>query len=152
MKFHLKNDKLPMTLYVVLTFSTVFWFVLLFVGYFFASNIAFPIVSLTLGISMLYFLRKSSKKIAIVLSLITLLVSVVVIISGFEEDYCWEKGARADSTGSKFSTATKEDVLALNDFDIKEGSQIGISFKEHMLCHSSFNFEDALKEKYLFIK
>lgn len=103
-------------------------------------------------VSIFYFLRKPSKKIAVILSLVTLLVSVAVIISSFEEDYCFEKGTQADSTGLKRVIAKKEDVMVLKDFDVNEGTQIGVSFQTHMLCHDTFNFMDAIKEKYSFTK
>ena len=147
-----KDNKLPYYLYLILTFSTVLWFIMLFIGYFFASNIIFPIISLILIVSIFYFLRKSSKKLAIILSLLTLLVSLVVIISSFEENYCWDKGTQADDTGSKMVIATKEDAVALKGFDVKEGAQIGVSFRTHMLCHNTFNFIEALKERYSFTK
>lgn len=48
--------------------------------------------------------------------------------------------------------ATKEDAEKLDGavgMKIKEGSEIGIGFRAHFLCHSDFNFFQALKEKYL---
>lgn len=147
-----KENKLPFYLYLVLTLSTVLWFLLLFIGYFLASNVIFLIILLAIIIAIFYFLRKPSQKIAITLSLITLLVSIIAIISSFEEDYCWGKGMQVDATGSKMVIATKEDAAALKGFDVKEGTQIGASFKAHMLCHNTFNLTEALNERYSFIK
>lgn len=147
-----KKPILPFKLYLILTFSTVFWFLLLFIGYFYASEVIFPIASLVLTIFMFYFLRKSSKKIAITLSIITLLVSFVVVISSFEEDYCWSKGTEADKTGSHMVVATRNDANALKGFGVKEGTQIGVSFRAHMLCHTTFNFTNAVKERYFLLR
>lgn len=147
-----KESKLPFYLYLILTFSTIFWFLLLFIGYFFASNVIFPVVSLALVIAIFYFLRISSTRIAVMLSLITLFVSIVVIISSFEEDYCWGKGTEADNSGSKMVVATTQDAVALKGFDVKEGAQIGASFRAHMLCHNTFSLTEALKERYSFTK
>lgn len=74
---------------------------------------------------------------------------VVAAASGFEEDYCWGKGVEADGSGVAMIIATKEDVELLN---VEEGAQIGVSFRAHVLCHSTFSFIDALKEKYFLIK
>lgn len=147
-----KSKKLPFYLYLTLTFSTVFWFLLLFVGFFYASNIIFLAVSAVLVIMVFFLLHKTSERTALFLSLMTLFVSAVVIASSFEEDYCWKKGLEADSSGSKMISATPEDVQKLQGYDVKEGAQIGVSFRAHMLCHSSFNFTEALKEKFVLFK
>lgn len=147
-----KKLGLPFYLYLVLTFSTLFWFMLLFIGYFFASSSIFPVVLLAIVILVFCLLRRSSKNTAIALAIITLLVSVVVVISNFEEDYCWEKGAQSDESGSRMIVATKEDAEALEDFGVKEGAHIGISFRTHMLCHNTFSLTETLKERYFLLQ
>lgn len=147
-----KEKKLPIFLYTILTFSTLFWAILLFIGYFFASSVLFPVVAIILTIGVYLLVRSKSQKIAIILSLVTLLVSLVVVISNFEEDYCFRKGMQADPSGSKMITATKLDENGLKEFDVKAGNKIGISFRTHMLCHNTFNFSDGVKDTYFSIK
>jgi len=130
----------------------IIWILMFFVGYFFASSIYLPIVSIILSIGTFYFFRKSSRKLAIVLSILTLFVFFGVIVTGFEEDYCWGKGEEAERTGLKMVIATKEDAEDLKGFEVKEGAQIGAGFRSHMLCHNTFNFPEALRENYSFIK
>jgi hypothetical protein len=143
-----KNQKLPFYIYLILTQSTIFWFFLLFIGYFFASHTLFPVVAFGITILIFVFMRKISHKIAITLTLITLLVSLIVIISSFEEDYCVKKGITADKTGLKMIPATKQDTVILKEFNIKPGDQIGVNFRTHMLCHHTFNLLNAMKDKY----
>ena len=147
-----KESRKKFFFYLLLTISTIVWFLLLFFGYFFVSSVVFPIISITLGLICFYALKRSSKKMAVILAVTTVIVSGIVIVSGFEEDYCWKKGDAADPTGTKMVKATASDAKRLQGFKVTEGSDIGVSFRAHMLCHDSFNFVKALEEKYIFLK
>lgn len=129
-----------------------FWFLIFFVGYFVASNIIFPIVSLVLVILIFKSLAKYSRKFAIFITIVTFLVATYTFTINFEEDYCSKKGFEMAKNGPEMVIATKEDELALKEFDVVEGMQIGANFRTHMLCHLNFNFKNALKDKYFFSK
>jgi len=146
--FFKKEKKPPYAQYLTLTLATVFWFAMLFGGYFIASNVIFPIVSILFILGIFFYFRKKSQKFAIFLSVVTFIVCLIVIMSSFEEDYCWRKGDVADPTGSQMVMATQTDVSALKEFNVEEGQKIGVSFRAHMLCHNNFNLIDAMKEKY----
>lgn len=121
----------------LITIHTVVWFLILFLGYFFVSNLFFPIVAVLIIAGDFLFLKKVfKKKIYILFSLITVTVIVSTILFGFEEDYCWKKGDEADPTGSKIVAITGT----------------GVAWQAHMKCHDNFNFINALEEKYLFIR
>lgn len=137
-------------LLIIFSMAIPFWFLILFVGYFVASSIFFPIFSIILVILIFYFLSKLSKKFAIFISIITFLVATYTFVLNFEEDYCSKKGFEVEKNGPEMVVATKEDELALKEFDVVEGMQIGINFRTHMLCHISFNFVGALRDKYFF--
>lgn len=85
---------------------------------------------------------------------VTIASATLNILFAFEEDYCWKKGEAADPKGSTMIIATKKDAEALTSegFPVTEGSEIGLSFKTHMLCHDTFSLSSGLKEKYLFLK
>jgi hypothetical protein len=94
-------------------------------------------------------MRKVSTKASIYVPLLTLFCSVLLVTSGFEENYCWDKGdIAAGRNGNAMITATKEDAKALKGFDVTEGQQIGKSFRTHMLCHQTFNLTQAIQESY----
>lgn len=139
-----KKYKLLFVLLIVIPF----WFLIYFVGYFVASNIIFPITSIVLVALVFHFLSKLSKRLAIFISTITFLVSSYTFVVNFEEDYCSRKGFGVDKNGSEMVMATKEDELALKEFQVVEGMQIGVNFRTHMLCHTTFSFTDALKDNY----
>lgn len=152
--FHLlknKEYKYPFHLYLILTFSTVFWFLLMLLGFFIVSNVIFPLFMLVLVVSTYFLLRRSSHTIAVVLSVATVLVATITVISNFEEDYCWGKGIEADRGGSKMIIATKEDEQAFRGYNVRAGQPAGLGFLTHMRCHNTFRFSDALKDRYLFI-
>lgn len=146
--FSKKPHSLPYRLAVILTLLPLYWFMLIAVGYFQATNrIVHVLLIIAVGL-LFYFIRKSSQKIAVALALITLVISVAAIFSGFEEDYCWGKGMRLDPTGTKMVVASKTDAISLKQYDVKEGAQISENFRVHMLCHTSFNFASAIKDVY----
>ncbi len=147
-----KKPTLPFYILANLTFFPLIWLGMIFIGFFFASEYIFPIVSFAIAIFSFFYLKKFSKKAAIIISIITLLIPIVTIASSFEEDYCQKKGTEAVKTGGMTVVATKEDSEQLEGFDVKEGSQIGVSFRTHMICHNTFNFFEALKERYSFTK
>lgn len=143
-----KNLKLSF----VMTIHTIVWFLILFLGYFFVSNSFFPIASLFIVIADFLLLRRIFKKVAYIFSVATLLVVVLTVLLGFEEDYCWKKGEQADPTGSKIAIATEEDKKLFDTEVIPGQTQVGVVWQAHMRCHENFNFINALKEKYLFSK
>ena len=152
--FHLlknKEYKYSFIFYLILTFSTVFWFLLMLFGFFIVSNVMFPMFMILLVISMYYILRRSSHTIAVVLSVAIVLVATVTVVSNFEEDYCWGKGIEADKSGSKMVVATKEDEQAFKGYNVRAGRPAALGFLTHMRCHNTFQFSDALKDRYLFI-
>ncbi len=138
---------LPFYVLAIATFIPLLWVALLFVGFFFASDIIFLILSIILAILIFLYFNKVSLKFALFLSIVTLFASFATIASSFEEDYCQKMGEKAAKSDSTMVTATKEDAEKLKDFDVKEGSQIGVSFRTHMLCHNSFNLIRALRGK-----
>lgn len=140
----LKKYKLPFVLLMLIPF----WFSIFFVGYFVASNIFFPITSIVLVLLVFHFLSKISNRLAIFISIVTFLVSSYTFVINFEEDYCSRKGFEVDKNGPEMVIATKEDELALKEFKVIEGMQIGVNFRTHMLCHTTFSFTKALKDKY----
>ncbi|WKZ25256.1 MAG: hypothetical protein QY322_02590 [bacterium] len=147
------NDKLSFPLYLVLTLSTIFWFILLFVTYFFASNFLFHLIILTAISIFSYFLYKLSKKIALMFLTTTVFILFISTIIGFNNDYCWRKGRQADKTGDKMMVATKEDAELLKNFGVvKEGNKIGVSFRTEMLCYQTFNFKDAISDLFPILK
>lgn len=133
---------------LLVTAIPLFWFLLMFFGHFFASSFLFVVVALVLVFGSYFLAKKFSSKMALFLSLTTLLVSLIVIATSFEEDYCWRKGDAADNTGREMVIATQQDAKDLKEFNIEAGTPIGKSFRVHMLCHTTFSFSKALQEKY----
>lgn len=135
-------------LFFVLILAPIVWFLIWFFGYFLAASIFFlPTTLVVVGTSYLLISRLSSK-IALAFSLITILVCLAVWTTHFEENYCWKKGMELDPTGSTMVMATKEEAVALSDYNVTEGATISANFGAHMLCHQRFNFMEALKENY----
>lgn len=148
-----RPEKAIFTGYIFLTAYTVLWTFFLFFGFFFASNFSFLLFSIVLIATTFFLAKKFAPKFAFWLTLVTALTAITAIAYGFEEDYCENKGFQADRTGGKMVTATKEDEEMLGGFEfVKEGSEIGLSFREHMLCHNTFDFVEAVKEKYILQK
>ncbi len=139
-----KDSRKSFKLYLILTLSSLLWAALVFIGFFFASNPIFILVLLAIIGFSFYLINKFSTKLALLICTLTLFVSIIVIIANFEEDYCWNKGEEADNTSIHTIIATKEDAMALKSFDVKEGAEIGISFRAHMLCHNTFNLSEAI--------
>ena len=133
---------------ITMILSLLFWVALYFIGYFFASQILFYVIAIAILALVYFFTSKVSKRLALVLSVITFLVIAGVFMYGFEEDYCTRKGDDADRSGSIFVIATKDDEITLQSYEVKEGSQIGANFKVHMTCHESFDLVDALRDRF----
>lgn len=90
-------------------------------------------------------LWRTSLKIVGVISLITIILTGLSFLSGFEEDYCSQKGMKADPKG-RMTEATQQDAAILKTYGVTEGQPINIGYRAHMLCHTTFHFSDALKE------
>ncbi|MBP7832513.1 MAG: hypothetical protein KA035_01960 [Candidatus Levybacteria bacterium] len=146
----MQKRKLEIRLATVLlfVFYIIFWAALFFVGWFFAADLIFYLIALIFALLTYFFVKKMSKRLAIVFTIMTILVTGFTFYSGFEEDYCTNKGEKAENMGSKFVTATNDDAKALSAFGTKESMQIGVHFRTHMLCHRTFNTLDALKDTF----
>lgn len=83
------------------------------------------------------------------MSLVTLSLVLFSIFFDFEEFYCWNQGVISDPTGKEFVVATREDAKLLKSWNAVEGKQISVSFRAHMLCHTSFKFTDVIKGSYI---
>ncbi len=132
-----------------LTFAPLFWFILVFISFSFASQPILPLLTLILCLTLYFFFRKYSKKIALFLTLGTAIVMLIVLITSFEEDYCLKQGYIMDRSGTKSIRATKDDAKRLKDFGVFTGQEIGVSFRAHMLCHNTFDLGKALQQIYL---
>jgi len=150
--FFSRKKMLPFYILAIATFVPLLWAALLFVGFFFATDITFLIFSIILSTLVFSYFHRGSAKLAIFLSFITLLASFTAIISSFEEDYCTKKGQEAEKAGTKIVTATYDDAAQLKSYDVKEGATIGANFRAHMICHKSFNFGKAAKDSFFNFK
>lgn len=131
-----------------ITGSTVMWFLLIFSEIFGTKFLL--LFSFTTSALIILFLRNVSLKAAGILSFITVLLTGLIVLSNFEENYCWEKGNQAEPGPiANMIAATNEDARKMSGYGIKPGDPIGISFRAHMLCHDTFRFSDALKETML---
>lgn len=137
-----KKLHIPYYIYALLTFIPLVWIGMLFIGFFFASEFIFPIVSIVIAVLLFLYFQKHSKPYAIYVASVTIITVLIVLISSFEEDYCSRKGQEAEKSGPRITKATKEDAARLEGFGVKEGSMIGVAFRTHMLCHDSFIFSD----------
>jgi hypothetical protein len=144
-----KQKPQELRILMLITFLPLMWFLMFFIGYFFAANPLLPAVVILFAGALFYFTKPLSQKIAIIITCITILVYIITIVSSFEEDYCWKKGDRLHPNPGEMVTATKDDEKRLQTFNIKAGNKIGSSFREHMLCHQTYDFPQALKETYL---
>lgn len=143
------------TLYAVWILFPFLWLFLIFFGSFFLADIRFIAIALSIMFLAFYLIRRISRKSAYIIAIITLVTIVISFAYGFEESYCWAKGDEAEGklagTSAVIIKATKEDAEKLNGaagMNIKEGSEIGIGFRAHFLCHYDFNLAKALKESY----
>lgn len=136
---------------LIITLHSFFWFLLIFIGYFFANNVIFPLISFIIIGIIFHKLKRFYPNIARILSIVSLLIVILVIIFSFEESYCWEKGEKADPTGSKMVAITEQDRKLFPN--LTEGiNEVGLAVLTHFKCHENFNLIKAIQEKYLFIK
>lgn len=150
-KLLFKKVKAHFKVYLTLTLAPLFWIVLMFLGFMTAASSYFPLIIIAFLATAYLLVYKDSIKIAVLLTVVTLFVSGYVFVSAFEEDYCLDKGDQAKAAyKSEMINATADDAAVLKEFDIKPGQPIGTSFRTHMLCHQTFNLNQALQEAYLF--
>ncbi len=136
---------------LIITLYSIFWFLLIFLGYFFANNVIFPAISFVVVGIIFHKLKRFYPNIARVLSIVSLLIVILVIIFSFEESYCWGKGDEADPSGSKMVAITEQDRKLFPN--LAEGiNEVGLAVLTHFKCHNNFNLIKAIQEKYLFIK
>lgn len=145
--FKSKDKEKLFRINLIITLYSVSWFLFMFFGYFFANNILFPIICLTLIGFVFYKLRQISPHVIKILSVTSILVVVLVIMFSFEESYCWGKGDEADPSGSKFvETVTEEDKEIAINSGVQPG-MVGVAFLAHMRCHKNFDFYKAVNLK-----
>ncbi len=153
-KLLIKKQISQFKLYAIWTGASVFWVIFTFIGYFFASNVSFLIISLLLTALVYYFIQKISRKSALYISALTVVVIIISIGASFEENYCWGEGDEAlAKSGTETVIATIEDEQKLNGASgirVKAGEPVYTHFRAHFICHRDFEFSQALKEKYLF--
>lgn len=145
-------------LHIILTIGTFIWTVLMLGGYFFSPHMAYPWVSLGTVIVIFFLLRKFSLRVALVMSLLTLVILVVTLVFGFEESYCWGKGDEAAWGTSGMTEVSWEVAKKYDQYMGGETTpglpkyELGTAFMAHMDCHANFNFAKAIQEKYLLKK
>lgn len=157
--FWKKYDPTKFKHYLALTLLTVFWFVWLMLGYFFASLAAYPVISLAIAIGIFFFVKKLSIKLAITALVITLMVTILAVLFGFEEDYCVRKGDQMakDKPGTILIPAKEAREMFGGSFNemntnASGSAEIGRAAYYHFKCHESFDFGKVLREKYFFEK
>lgn len=149
------NDSKRFRQYLFLTFLTVFWFLWIFVGYFFASSAIYPLISFVIIIGIFFLIKKLSTKLALLASLTTLLVVGITISFGFEEDYCWRKGDEMAVRQSAMITIPEQEARRVlpngNYISVSEvgTTEVGTAAYYHFKCHEDFNLDKALKKKYI---
>lgn len=112
-------NKKNLTMYKVLTYATPTCFLIYCITYFFASQFFLLLFLVMVSLLLYYFLRKISHKFAIIVSLTTLSLSLLFIVSGFEEDYCSRKGFEMEKKiGNHTVVTTKEDAELLKSWDM----------------------------------
>lgn len=156
-----KINKQQFFAHLIITLNTAGWIVILagliftiFAGLFFISLVLL-IAYLALVIITLFILSETNKKFAVALFIIAVIAtanSITIASDNFEEAYCVAKGNKADPTGQKFVTATKENAESFKDFNVVAGEPMSIHFKGHFSCHHTFSWSSALKESFLLQK
>lgn len=131
------------TLYI---YPILFWIPVAFLGSLLALNIWFYIVVIFATALITWYVSRKSKIISLVFAVATCLIILTSTIMNFEQAYCWKVGQDADPTSSQFVQATKEDTDLLKEFGVEEGSEIGVSFREHMRCHQNFELKEAVQK------
>lgn len=147
-----RNLQLPTHITTLLTFYGLIWIVITFIAMDISYKPIFHFSLLTLTIITYLLIQKTSKKLAISMTIFSFFLSVLTIFNTIEESYCWHQGELADPTGQEMTIATKEDSQFLKVVNVNEGDKVGVSFKYHMLCHSSIDIADAISKEYSFFK
>ena len=140
-----KKVKLTFNYWLALTIiSSILWYIIAFVTTFIASTGVVVGMFVVVG-AIFYLLKKVSLLVASLIGVFILVVVLALFAMGFEENYCVDKGYKADPTGNKTVQASADDVRVIGDapFVFHEGDQIGISLREHFRCHTTFTFKDA---------
>ncbi len=146
------SNRHQFSVYLILTLQTIFWFLWLFIGYFFVSELIYPVISLGLIAAVFIFVRKLSASLALLTSLVTLLVVILTLTFSFEEDYCWKKGDEmAAGKPSVTTIPAHEEREVFGDAlgtIASDSAQVGTAAYYHFKCHQNFDFNPALKEKF----
>lgn len=126
------------------------WTAILFIGYFFASEILFTILVVLFIATVIFISRQYALKLIIFLSIITTGISLYTIANGIEEDYCWKL---ADETKSQYPEWVEPETEEEKQFvGGASGHKISGWMRAHFKCHKEFNLLSVLKERYLFLK
>lgn len=147
------GNERPFFLYLILSFCPIFYIMLFIGGYFLANSLIFQVCFLILIYIIYFSFKRYSKTLSLSLSLLAFFALLSSFIGGFKDSYCWEKGRQADSSYSAMLIATKDDEDLLTNFKVgKEGSMVGVNFINQIRCRKTFNFIDAIKDNYSFLK
>lgn len=79
----IKKQSQDFKLNVIWTLFSFLWQLLMFFGYFFASDVRFPVISFSLVAFVFYFIQKISQKSAYAITVITIIVIIMTIMFGF---------------------------------------------------------------------
>lgn len=127
----------------VIIFHLCFWVISLFLMFFGASNLFLASGWLLIILTVFLMLWRINKKLAVMLTLISLMLTIYGFISSFEESYCWDIGARVEQAGGVNCLPPTEDEKK----DDPGISCIAPGWRAHLQCHRDFNFKDALYKK-----
>ncbi|NTU46866.1 hypothetical protein HGA88_04545 [Candidatus Roizmanbacteria bacterium] len=149
----MRKKRISLVAHSIVTFLPILWILFMFVGYTFATSILFWVVAI-ICIAANFFLSKwLLPKWKIALPLLMAFIVIYTFLGGFEEDYCVEKGMKADPNGSKMVIATKEDERLIQGvMHVRAGQEMSLNFKTHFECHATFDFLKAVGDSYLKIK
>lgn len=132
----------------LLASSISFCLLIFFPGYFFTSELFFPLIIFLFVALLLYSSWNKARPLGVFLAIAVLLTSAYSFQTSFEEDYCWKKGDEAqyevESKGESIWIPVRDDEKK----GIGESNQVSVAYRAHMDCHKNFNFKEALNEKY----
>lgn len=142
--FKLYKSRSKKILYLgIATFHLEFWVISYFLISFGAATVYF-LIGWMLGIFLISLvLWRINKKLALLLTIISVWLSIAGALAGFEESYCWNVGSKVE---------VKEGTTCLPPTDQEKKDDPGISciapgWRAHLQCYHNFNLKNAVLDQ-----
>lgn len=140
-----KNPRLFVSL--LLLWHLIFWVFLIFILTMGASRLTLLLTSLAIITINFFITFPKRKKLAIVLTVISLSIFTFSVVSGYKESYCWTYASKKADNEMHYDLTAQETSFTGGS----TGDSVSDWLRIHLRCNNNVTRKKAIQERYFAI-